>query len=125
MYMFASTYSYTSKFQATILYTSNGASLQKLDSSPFLVNHIVTVPYYVRQAETMKQKGIISIHSLEPQLCYLSDFIATVLLQAPFPSHHCYTSKYTIPYIVRQAGREHEIKRKGIISNHSLEVLIY
>ena len=71
--------------------TSNGASLQKLDSSPFLVNHIVTVPYYVRQAETMKQKGIISIHSFNPQLCYLSDFIATVLLQAPFPSHNIVT----------------------------------
>ena len=57
MYMFASTYTYTSKFQATILYTSNGASLQKLDSSPFLVNHNVTVPYYVRQADHEKKRN--------------------------------------------------------------------
>ena len=79
-------------------YTSNGASWQDLGSSPFLVNHIETVPYYVRQAETMKQKGIISIHSFKPQLCYLSDFIARVL-QAPFPSHNIVThpSTYTIP----------------------------
>jgi hypothetical protein len=39
------------------LYTSNGASLQKLDSSPFLVNHNVTVPYYVRQADHEKKRN--------------------------------------------------------------------
>ena len=99
MYMFASTYTYISKFQATILLH---ISLQKLDSSPFLVNHIVTVPYYVRQAETMKQKGIISIYSFKPQLCYLSDFIASVVTGTISKPQYCYTSKYTIPY-VRQA----------------------
>ena len=74
----------------------------------------------------MKQKGIISIHSFKPQLCYLSDFISRVLLQAPFPSHNIVTHP-SIQFHMsgRQAGRDHEIKRKGVISNHSLEVLIY